>query len=181
MNCSRLSSLSVCKCSEVRGCWAMHVLVCNMGVKQQLNGIRIRWVHSGSELSIVPDTCKDYVSLVSESFSGVQLFAIPWTVAHQAPLSMEFSKARILEWVAIPFPRGSSQPRDWTWVSCIAGRFFTLWAIREAHVSFSHMTMIDTVTKTKHVLNKCMLNKEMKKNDGGTNEFTSPEGLLFSS
>ena len=38
------------------------------------------------------------------------------------------SQARILEWVAIPFYRGSSQPRDWTWVSCIAGRFFTIWA-----------------------------------------------------
>ena len=34
---------------------------------------------------------------------------------------------RILKWVAIPFSRGSSQPRDWTWVSCIAGRFFTIW------------------------------------------------------
>ena len=32
-------------------------------------------------------------------------------------------QARILEWVAIPFSRGSSQPRDQTWVSCIAGRF----------------------------------------------------------
>ena len=34
-------------------------------------------------------------------------------------------QARILEWVAIPFPRGSSQPRDQTQVSPIAGRFFT--------------------------------------------------------
>ena len=34
-------------------------------------------------------------------------------------------QARILEWVAIPFSRGSSQPRDRTHVSCIAGRFFT--------------------------------------------------------
>ena len=41
-------------------------------------------------------------------------------------------QARILEWVAIPFPRGSSQPRDRTQVSHIAGRFFTRWAIREA-------------------------------------------------
>ena len=38
-------------------------------------------------------------------------------------------QARILEWVAIPFCRGSSWPRDQTWVSCIAGRFFTIWAI----------------------------------------------------
>ena len=37
-------------------------------------------------------------------------------------------QARILEWVAIPFSLGSSQPRDQTWVSCIAGRFLTIWA-----------------------------------------------------
>ena len=40
---------------------------------------------------------------------------------------------RILEWVAIPFSRGSSQPRDWTQDSHTAGRFFTSWAIREAN------------------------------------------------
>ena len=40
--------------------------------------------------------------------------------------------ARILEWVVIPFSRGSSQSRDWTQVSCIAGRFFTVGATREA-------------------------------------------------
>ena len=41
-------------------------------------------------------------------------------------------QARILEWVAIPFSRGSSWPRDQTQVSCIASRFFTIWATREA-------------------------------------------------
>ena len=41
-------------------------------------------------------------------------------------------QARILEWVAIPFAKGSSQPRYWTKVSCIAGGFFINWAIREA-------------------------------------------------
>ena len=49
----------------------------------------------------------------------------PWTVACQAPLSMGILQARILEWVAISFPRRSSQPRNRTLVSCIAGRFFT--------------------------------------------------------
>ena len=39
---------------------------------------------------------------------------------------------RILEWVAYPFSSGSSRPRNWTRVSCTAGRFFTNWAIREA-------------------------------------------------
>ena len=41
-------------------------------------------------------------------------------------------QARILEWVAFFFSRGSSQPRDWTQFSHIAGRFFTSWATREA-------------------------------------------------
>ena len=40
--------------------------------------------------------------------------------------------ARLLEWVAIPFSRGSSQLRDQTQVSCFAGRIFTVWATREA-------------------------------------------------
>ena len=39
--------------------------------------------------------------------------------------------ARILEWVAFPFSRGSFQPRDQTQVSCIAGVFFISWATRE--------------------------------------------------
>ena len=38
-------------------------------------------------------------------------------------------QARILEWVAFPFYRGSSQPRNWTEVSCLAGRFFINWAM----------------------------------------------------
>ena len=41
------------------------------------------------------------------------------------------SQAKILEWVAIYICRGSSPPRDWTWVFCIAGRFFTTWVIWE--------------------------------------------------
>ena len=44
-------------------------------------------------------------------------------------------QARILGWAAMPFNRGSSQPRDQSQVSCIAGRFFTTWATREALVS----------------------------------------------
>ena len=47
---------------------------------------------------------------------------------------LEIFQARILEWVAIPFSRESSQPRDWTQVSCIAGRFFTIGATSEAQI-----------------------------------------------
>ena len=103
--------------------------------------------------------------------SHVWLFAAPWTVACQDPLSMGIlqekywsglscpppgifptrgsnpglphcrqilyhlshkGSPRILEWVAYPFSRGSSQPRNRTAVSCIAGGFFTSWVNREA-------------------------------------------------
>ena len=47
-------------------------------------------------------------------------------------------EARTLEWVAIPFSRGSSSSRGRTWVSCIAGRFFTVWATREASILFKY-------------------------------------------
>ena len=43
-------------------------------------------------------------------------------------------QARILEWIAIPFSRASSWPRDWTQVSCIVGRFFTIWATGKIHL-----------------------------------------------
>ena len=46
--------------------------------------------------------------------------------------------ARILEWVAMPSSRGSSQPRNWTQeVSCIVGRLFIIWATRESHMILS--------------------------------------------
>ena len=59
----------------------------------------------------------------------------PKTVAHQALLSILVLQARILEWVVISFSRGSFWPRDQTRVSGIAGRFFTIWATREAEFS----------------------------------------------
>ena len=97
----------------------------------------------------------DYISSV-QSLSCVRLFATPWIAARQASLSITNSwsslklksiesvmpssllilcgilQARILEWVAIPFCRASSQLRDWTQVSHIASEFFTSWATREA-------------------------------------------------
>ena len=64
----------------------------------------------------------------------------PWTVACQAPLSMGFPRQNKLDWAAIPFSRGSLQPRDGTHVSCIAGGFFTAEPLVKpshgAHVSF---------------------------------------------
>ena len=111
------------------------------------------------------------LSIMWKSLSCVRLFATPWIVACQAPLSMEFSRPeywsgqlfpspgdlpnpgikprfafphnrqilynlsyqgspRTLEWIAYLFSRASSWPRNRTGVSCIAGGFFTNWAIR---------------------------------------------------
>ena len=61
-----------------------------------------------------------------KSLSHVWLFVSPWIVVHG------ILQARILEWVAFPFCRGSSQPRDQTQVSRMAGGFFTSWVTREA-------------------------------------------------
>ena len=63
----------------------------------------------------------------SESRSVVSNSFQPHRLAHG------ILQARILEWVAFPFSRGSSHPRDQTGASCIAGRLFTNWATREAH------------------------------------------------
>ena len=68
-------------------------------------------------------------SAVSSSFWPQGLYSLPGSSVHG------IFQARILEWVAIPFSRGSSWPRDQTWVSCIAGGFFTVWASRETQWS----------------------------------------------
>ena len=54
---------------------------------------------------------------------------------------MRILQARILEWVAMPSSRGSSQPRNRTQVPRIAGGFFTIWTTREAH-AFKFLTII---------------------------------------
>ena len=70
-------------------------------------------------------TTQTFHVCVLNHFSRVRLFELPWTVAHQAPLSMGFSKARILEWVAMPSTSGSSQSKEETrvsYISCIGRR-----------------------------------------------------------
>ena len=74
--------------------------------------------------------------LIYESESGSVMSDSLWPQGLQ-PTSLlcprGFSRQE-LEWVAIPISRGHSQPRDWIWVSCIAGRFFTVWATGEANI-----------------------------------------------
>ena len=61
--------------------------------------------------------------LKSENISLSIMFDSLWPMDYSPPGSSvhEIVQGRILQWVAIPFSRGSSWPRDWTWVSCIAG------------------------------------------------------------
>ena len=72
-------------------------------------------------------------------FTHAQLFVNPWARARQAPLSMGFSRQQY--WSGLPFPspevlpNPGIKPRDRTQVSCIAGRFFTVWATREAYAT----------------------------------------------
>ena len=65
-------------------------------------------------------------SVVSNS---LQLHAINWCPPGSSVHGI--SQVKILEWVAIPFSRGSSWPRDQTWVSYIAGKCFTIWDTKE--------------------------------------------------
>ena len=98
------------------------------------------------------DSIKDIYSFFSHKWESWSLFfSLSWTRATAACLVTQpcltlcsptcslpgssvlgILQARIMEWVAMPSSRGSSQPRDWTQVSHIAGRFFTIWVTREA-------------------------------------------------
>ena len=114
---------------EVCGCWR---LLCNRLCKLgtcSVPGTVLGASHTFSylNLNIILWVC------VWRSFRHVRLFATPWTVTCQGSPVHRIFQARILEWVAIPFSRGSSQPRDWTQVSHIPAEFFIFSATREAH------------------------------------------------
>ena len=80
--------------------------------------------------------------------SPVRLRVIPWTAAARL-LCPRDSPGRTLERGAIHSSRGSSQPRDWTQVSYIAGGLFTIWATREAH--FSHLKVNSLIICTSFI------------------------------
>ena len=77
----------------------------------------------------------DYTPGIAVKVKGIQLCLTLCDSRDDSPpgsLVHGILHVKILEWVVVPFSRGSSQPRDGTWVSCIAGRSFTIWATREA-------------------------------------------------
>ena len=94
----------------------------------------------------------------SENFSVVSNSLRPHGLQSARLLCPRNSPVRILEWVAIPFSRGSSWPRDQTLFSCIAGRFFTIWTTKGARTSHrvtKHLTESqnkgEPKIKTKHM------------------------------
>ena len=76
--------------------------------------------------------------MCAQLLSCIWLCATPWSVAPPGCSVHGILQARIMELVAMPSSRGSSPPRDWTCVSCTAGRFFTIWATWGAPCYVSH-------------------------------------------
>ena len=77
---------------------------------------------------------------------------------------------RILEWVAYPFSRGSSQPRNQTGVSCIVGGFFTSWIPREAKQTYiDKWNRIESTDINPHINNQLICDKGVKKSQSGRN------------
>ena len=77
--------------------------------------VRHDWAHTCAHGSQSPGEHRWHPSQWSKSHSVVSDSATPWTVTHQSPLSMGILQAKVLEWVAMPSFRGSSQLRDRPW------------------------------------------------------------------
>ena len=92
------------------------------------------------------------LSVMSNSLWLHGLYSTPGFSIHR------ILQARILEWIAIPFSRGSSWPVDQTQLSCIAGRFFTVWVAREASkdikcaCSISHVQLCNPMVEPTRLL-----------------------------
>ena len=96
-------------------------------------------------------TCSSSLGRVCTKVTSVVSYsATPGTVAHQAPLPMGILQARVLEWVAMPSSRGSSQPRDQIHVSlspALVGRFFTTSTMQSLVVHLMLHVFISTLNK----------------------------------
>ena len=85
----------------------------------------ISWLQSPSAVILEPKIIK-LVTQLSPTLCDPMDCSPPVSSVHR------ILQARVLEWVAVPLSKGSSRPRDRLRVSCIAGRFFTVWVTREA-------------------------------------------------
>ena len=89
------------------------------------------YIKSWDDLEYKGNVLKFYVNNVSfyiRALCDPMDWSLPGSSVHG------ILQARTVEWVAVPFSRGSSQFRDQTQVSCIAGRFFTVWVTKVAYI-----------------------------------------------
>ena len=105
------------------------------GIKQQMNRKQV-WRHPFSHPNTLPVTPS---VLVSQSFLTL---CDPMDYILPGFSVRGIFQPRILAWVAILFSRRSSWPRNWNWITWIAGRFFTTWTTREAQDALKLQTSI---------------------------------------
>ena len=119
-------------------CWGFWYL------KPELfNRYRVSGVYDEKVLEICCTTMLIYLTLLtkwSEVAQSCPTLCNPMDCSLPGSSIHRIFQARVLEWVAISFSRGSSWPRDRTWVSRIVGRCFTIWATRGSPV---HLKMIE--------------------------------------
>ena len=133
--CQWLSPVRLCDlmdCSLLLCSWNFPGKNAGVGCHSLLQGIfptlvsNTRLLHHGNIPYCLSQLGNPNGKFKVQSLSCVRLSATLWTVAHQAPPSMGFFQARVLEWGAIAFSRVSSRPRDRTRVSHIVGRHFAI-------------------------------------------------------
>ena len=90
------------------------------------------------------DVIKQKTTMNSEKLHCVPTLCDPVDCSFPGSSVHGILQARILEWVAISFSRGSSWPRDWTSISCIGDGFLTIWATREAQTMKQRMNQSRT-------------------------------------
>ena len=117
------SLCSICELGENKDCFllkAQQIQIIEVSLAYSKCSVFVEWMNQCIELkseSEVTQSCLTLCDPMNYNLSGSSVHAI--------------FQARILEWVAISFSRRSSQPRDWTQGSCIAGRCFTVWTTKE--------------------------------------------------
>ena len=113
---SHLSRVRLCVTPEM----AAHQAPPSLGFSRQETGVGCHFLFQCRKVK-----SESKVAQLCLTLSGPMDCSLPGSSIHG------ISQARVLQWVAISFSRGSSLPRDWTWVSSIVDRHFTVWATRE--------------------------------------------------
>ena len=95
----------------------------------------------------LPEFTQTHVHRVGDAIQPSHLLPYPSPPA----FNLSYCRSFPLQWVSIPFSRESTRPRDWTWISCIADRFFTIWDTREALIRYINTMKKFTLWEFKEV------------------------------